>query len=123
MSVTIKAPAAAPETTTILPNPQLADVENSQKSLFIKRAMDGTKRTYIRKTPNRLLTYTFRLQRAKILELEEFVRSYHSQSILMENHKGESWTVVFVSNPFEFGIDRRGNDGVITLNLEGIKNA
>ncbi len=123
MSVTIKAPAATPETTTILPNPELADVENSQKSLFIKRAMDGTKRTYVRRNPNRLLTYTFRLQRLKMLELEEFVRSYHSQSILMENHKGESWTVVFVSNPFEFGIDRRGNDGVITLNLEGIKNA
>ena len=123
MSVTIKAPANSPETTTILPNPELADVENSQKSLFFKKAMDGTKRTYVRKTSNRLLTYTFRLQRAKILELEEFFRSYHSQTILMDNHKGESWTVSFVSNPFEFGIDRRGNDGVITINLEGIKNA
>lgn len=123
MSVTLRAPAASPETTSILPNPQLADVENSQKQLFFKRAMDGTKRTYVRKTENRLLTYTFRLQRAKMLEVEEFVRSYHSQSILMTNHKGESWTVSFTSNPFEFGIDRRGNDGVVTFNLEGIKNA
>ena len=123
MSVTIKAPADSPETTTILPNPELADVENSQKSLTIKRAMDGTKRTYVRLTSNRLLTYTFRLQRAKMLELEEFVRAYHSQSIFMINHKNEQWVVRFVSNPFEFGIDRRGNDGVITLNLEGVKNA
>ena len=123
MSVILKAPAASPETTSILPNPELADVENSQKQLFIKRAMDGTKRTYVRRSPNRLLTYTFRLQRAKLLEVEEFVRSYHSQSILMINHKGENWTVSFVSNPFEFGIDRRGNDGVITFNLEGIQNA
>ncbi len=123
MTVTMQAPANSPETTSIFPNPELADVENSQKGLFLKRAMDGTKRTYVRRTPNRLLTYTFRLQRAKMLELEEFVRAYHSQTILMLNHKGESWTVVFVSNPFEFGIDRRGNDGVITLNLEGIKNA
>ncbi len=123
MTVIFRAPAASPETTSILPNPQLADVENSQKQLFIKRAMDGTKRTYVRKTANRLLTYTFRLQRGKLLEVEEFVRAYHSQSILMTNHKGESWTVSFVSNPFEFGIDRRGNDGVITFNLEGIENA
>lgn len=121
--VLLQAPANSPETTTILPSPELADVENSQKSLTIKRAMNGEKRTYVRRSPNRLLTYTFRLQRLKLLELEEFVRSYHSESILMINHKDELWTVRFVSNPFEFGIDRRGNDGVITLNLEGIKNA
>ena len=123
MSVIIKAPALSPETTTVLPNPELADVENSQKSLFIKRAMTGKKRTYVRRNPNRLLTYTFRLQRLKMLELEAFVRAYHDQEIWMTNHKGEMWNVQFVSNPFEFGIDRRQNDGVITLNLEGIKSA
>ncbi len=123
MTVILKAPAISPETVTILPNPELADVENSQKSLFIKRAMDGTKRTYVRRSPNRLLTYVFRLQRLKMLELEAFVRSYQSQGIWMTNHKGEMWTVQFVSNPFEFGIDRRQNDGVITLNLEGFKSA
>ncbi len=121
--VVLQAPANTPETTTILPSPELADVENSQKGLTIKRAMDGTKRTYVKRSANRLLTYTFRLQRLKMLELEEFVRAYHSQPIFMTNHKDEQWTVRFVSNPFEFGIDRRGNDGVITLNLEGIKNA
>ncbi len=123
MTVIIKAPALSPETTTILPNPELADVENSQKSLFIKRAMDGTKRTYVRRSSNRLLTYTFRLQRLKMLELEAFVRVYHNQEIWMTNHKGESWNVSFVSNPFEFGIDRKDNDGVITINLEGFKSA
>lgn len=123
MTVILRAPALSPETTSVLPNPELADVENSQKSLFIKRAMDGTKRTYVRKSPNRLLTYTFRLQRPKLLELEAFIRAYHSQKILMTNHKGEVWNVFFTSNPFEFGIDRIDNDGVITLNLEGIKSA
>ncbi len=122
MSVTLKAPASSPETTTILPNPQVADVENSQKQLTMKRAMDDTTRTYVKRTPTRLLTYTFRLSRLKMIEMQEFVRSYHSSSILMENHKGETWTVNFVSNPFDFGIDGADNEGVLTINLEGVNN-
>lgn len=106
------------QTTTVLPNPQDADTENGVHSLDMKRAMDGTKYTYVKSTDRRRLTYEFRLTRMKALELRAFILAYYDSDIKMTNHKDEVWEVKFVNNPFE--LSTSGRDSVsIQLVFEG----
>lgn len=120
--IQLKAPHPELETTSILPNPQMSDVENHQTELSIKRSMNNTKRTYIKRSPRRLLTYEFILTRQKALELRAFIELYYYSRIVLINHKDEEWVVSLVNNPFEFNATFR-EYMTITLNFEGIQNA
>lgn len=109
---------SSPEHTLYLPNPELGDTENLQSTIEVKLALDGTRRTYVRSSDDRLLSYTFRLSRAKALELEVFIDNNHSRSFRLHNHKDEDWQVVFVTNPFDF-VDPRADETTINLQFQG----
>lgn len=109
-----------PEYTMYLPNPELGDTENNISDLQIKRAMDGTRRTFVRRNPDRLLSYTFRLHRMKAEELKQFVADNHSRKFTIVNHKDERWIVRFVSNPFDF-IQPRRDEITVNLQFQGVK--
>jgi hypothetical protein len=120
MGVKLEAPLPAIQTISFLPNPQKSDVENQLHKIDLKRAMDGTKYTYVKSNDRRRLTYEFRLTRMKGLELKAFLQSYYSSLIRMTNHKDEVWEVKVINNPFEFS---SLNQQVISiqLQLEGVK--
>lgn len=126
MSVLLQAPAPTIETTTTLPNPEFSDVENQQAEVEVRRSMNNTVRTYIKRKGRKALTYTFSLTRGKSLELRAFIEAYYSSEIYLTNHKDEKWFGNLTSNPFEFtgaGTHRTapGNEYVtITLNFEGV---
>lgn len=130
--ITLQAPYPALECTTLLPNPDFGDSENSTNSVDLKRAMDGTVYTYVRRTGNRQrLLFSFRLTRNKALELRAFIQAYYAQRIKMTDHEGREWLGNLVNNPFEFDTPQRaapaiapmprGEYQAITLEFEGVE--
>lgn len=118
--IILQAPWPKVETTTILRSPQFNDVQARQNTINIKRAMDGTKTTYVKTTNSRYkLTYQFLISRMKGLELRAFIQSYYGSKIKLVNHKGEIWIVNFISNPFAFETIGSPEDMTITLEFEG----
>ena len=113
----IAAPFEASQTTTILPNPSFGDQENLEVSLDQHRAMDGTIRTYISRGGRRRVVWTFTLDRKKGIELREFIFSYHSTEILIEDHNGRRWRGILANNPPELRMTARwGNSDDFTKN-------
>jgi hypothetical protein len=105
----------------LLPAPELDDKENSVSEMAVKRAMDGTVRTYVKKSPNRLLSYTFDLSREKGLELQAFLSTYNGNSIRLHNWKAEVWDTHLMTNPVNYTQNRKGPNVGVNLQFEGEK--
>ena len=105
----------------LLPAPELDDKENSLSEMAVKRAMDGTIRTYVKKSPNRMLSYTFDLSRAKGLELQAFLTAYNGNSIRLQNWKAEVWETHLMTIPVNYTQNRKGPNVGVNLQFEGIK--
>lgn len=127
MSFILQAPLPAIQTTSLLHSPLFSDSEAVRQSVGIKRAMDGTKFSYVKSNPRSKLNYSFTITRMKALELQAFIKVYYRADVRIVNHKGEVWDCNFTSNPFESTGNGRagglpGNEVVdITLEFEGIK--
>jgi hypothetical protein len=95
----------------------------------IKRAMDGTRYTYIKRKGGRKMQWTFKVTRNKGLELRAFIQSYFASVIIVTDHNERKWIGKFVNNPFEFDTPSRaapaiapmprGENQVITIEFEG----
>jgi hypothetical protein len=126
---TLQAPHPSLQTTTILPNPRLGDSESLRVGIAVKRAMDGTRYTYVKRKGGKKLQWTFKLTRNKGLELRAFIQSYFASTIVATDHNDRVWVGNFVNNPFEFDTPSRaapaispmprGESQVITLEFEG----
>lgn len=116
----------SPDEVIVLPAAQFADVERGESRVNIKRAMSGDRRTYKRETIASSLSYQFIIDRAKALELRQFILAANTKVLRMENWKGEYWTVVLTNNPFSFTEEGfwngdRGNKCSITLEFTGVR--
>jgi hypothetical protein len=128
---TFQAPYPALQTTSLFPNPDFGDSEGLAVSLSIKRAMDGTLYTYIKRKGRHALSWTFTLTRNKALELRAFIESYFASQIQVTDHTGRIWVGHFIRKPFEFRGERRaapaidpmprGEDYSITIEFEGVE--
>jgi len=125
--VLLMAPFPAVASSIILPPPEFDDKENNTSKVAIKRAMDGTTRTYVNRSATRVLSYTFDLTREKGLELEAFLSAYNGDKISLQNWKGELWEVHLLTNPLSFVQNRRSAPGGpsvgVNLQFEGKKVA
>ena len=129
MSFQLQAPHPSLQTTTILPNPKFGDGEGLRNEVKIKRAMDGTRYTYIKRKGGRKMQWTFKLTRNKGLELRAFVQSYFASVLVVTDHNDRVWIGNFINNPFEFDTPERaapaispmprGESQVITIEFEG----
>jgi hypothetical protein len=105
----LQAPYPTLQTLTVLPEPKFSDAMNLTDAVIVKRAMDGTRRTYVRtKGGRRRLKWTFQLTRNKGLELRAFIQSYFASKIYVLDHLGRNWVGYFTSNPFELDTPERG---------------
>ncbi len=122
--VLLQAPFELIQTSVIIPNPLLDDNQSLVSNLTLRRSMDNTVRTYVKKSPNSRLRYTFTLSRLKSLELEAFFDSYNGADIKMLNWKGEIWKVKLITNPVDFVQTRRaepnGDRTDVNVEFEGI---
>lgn len=126
---TLQAPHPGLQTTTIMPNPTFGDGESLRAEVTIKRTMDGTRYTYVKRKGGRKLQWTFRLTRNKGLEVRAFIQSYFASSVKVTDHTGRIWIGKFVNNPFEFATPSRaapaitpmprGETQTITIEFEG----
>jgi hypothetical protein len=95
----------------------------------MKRAMDGTRFTYIQRKGGRKLQWTFKLTRNKGLEVRAFIQSYFASTIKVIDHNDRVWIGHLTNNPFEFDTPSRaapaiapmprGENQVITIEFEG----
>jgi hypothetical protein len=129
---TFRAPLPALQATLLLPNPLFGDSEALTAAVEMKRAMNGTVRTYVKtKNGRRRLQWTFRMTRNKGLEMRAFLLRYFASEMLVEDHNGRTWRGTFVNNPFEFDTPRkagpaitpmpRGEQQEITVEFEGVE--
>lgn len=119
--IKLEAPYPAIVTTSFLPNPQLSNAESLTATLTMKRATDGTLRTYVKtKNGRRKMLWNFVLDRGKALELRAFVLSYHSSQLRVTDHEDRVWLGYIMNNPVEFDGAARGRVAV-TLEFEGIE--
>jgi len=126
---TLQAPHPSLQTTTILPNPRFGDSEGWRVEVIVKRAMDGTRYTYIKRKGGKKLQWTFKVTRNKGLELRAFIQSYFASTVVVTDHNDRKWIGKFVNNPFEFDTPSRaapaiapmprGESQVITIEFEG----
>lgn len=129
MSFTLEAPYPTIQTTSILPNPRFGDSEGLRAEVIVKRAMDGTRYTYVKRKSGRKMLWTFKMTRNKGLELRAFIQSYFASKIRVTDHNGRVWLGHFTNNPFEFDTPSRaapaispmplGESQVITIEFEG----
>jgi hypothetical protein len=115
MSVRLIAPLPSLQTTTVLPNPKLGDVEKKMHQIDIFRSINGTKRTSVKSNDRRQITYDFELDRMKAAELEAFIDAYFASKIRLVNHKNEVFDGYLMNNPFEFA---QGSRSGITVHLQ-----
>lgn len=114
-------------TQTYLPNPAFSDTAGTPHELNIKRSMTGVRRVYKKVAQTRRLNYNFRLTKPKALELRAFVEAYYDSEITLTNHKGETWLVKFVNQPFNFSATDRAKDVPggemvsVPLSFEGVQ--
>lgn len=131
---TIQAPHPSLQATTVLPNPEFSDSEALSDQVTVKRAINGTRYSYVkRRGGRRKLQWSFQLTRNKGLELRAFLQSYFASPIRLVDHHGRIWVGHFTNNPFEFeGAGRagpaihpmpRGENYTITLEFEGVEDA
>ena len=105
--MTLYAPWPGPTVIMKLPNPDLGDGRRPSSTVRLKRGMDGTIYTTVRKrTQSKLYRYSFTLTRLKSLEFLEFVRIYLGQNIRIV------WGTldivgVIKTNPTELSLDSR----------------
>jgi len=87
----------------VLPNPQFGDGEAPRETVELRRAMDGTAYTYVRRADGRReLDYQFSLTRMKALELIAFIRSYQSWPVQLTDHLAQVWVGNFTTDEADF---------------------
>jgi hypothetical protein len=125
--IKLEAPWPAPSVVTVMPNPQLSDVETRDQTVNRHRSMSNVLYSYAKDGGTSKLTYTFSVSRMKSLEVQAFVETMIGQQIKMTNHKNEVWFVYIDNNPFEASQSRRaggspGNEtDSISLSFVGVK--
>ncbi len=109
--IALRAPHPTHQTLMLLPNPQFGDGEAPRDTVQLRRAMDGTVYTYVRRTGGRReLNLEFLITRMKALELIEFIRSYQSWPIQLTDHLAQVWVGNITSDIVDMEMTARAPD-------------
>ena len=126
--IRLSAPYPMIETVTLLPNPSFGDSEALRDTVQMRRAMDGTSYSYVRRTGGRRqLQHEFTLTRMKALEVIAFIRSYQASKVELIDHFGQRWVGNFTLNPAELETVRRSASSpgrelvTFRMEFEGVK--
>jgi hypothetical protein len=119
MSFLLEGPFPALTTSTLMPSPLFSNTNATQHDINIKRANDGTVRTYVKNIPRRKLIWNFRLDREKGLELRAFLSTFFADKIKITDQDGTVWFGYLTNNPFEF--DTPGRAGRSESTISGVR--
>ena len=99
MSVKFSAPFPKLKVETTFPDPEFSDTRSSQARGETKRTMTGDIYTYGNESTKVNLRYRFLVTRQKDLELEEFLRVYHTAAWRIIDHRGDVWEAQLIGAP------------------------
>lgn len=126
--IRLSAPFPTIETVMQLPNPTFGDSEAPRDTVQVRRMMDGTAFSYVRRTGGRRqLQFDVRVTRLKALEFIAFVRAYQASQIRLEDHVGKVWVGNLTSNPIELETVSRNRtkpgfeNVVVRIEFEGVE--
>jgi hypothetical protein len=119
MSFLLEGPVPGLVTSTVLPSPLFSNSNAAQHDINVKRAIDGTRRTYVKSIPRRKLIWNFRLDREKGLELRQFLSVYFADQLKVTDQDGIVWFGYLTNNPFEF--DTPGRAGRSQSTIAGVR--
>jgi len=120
--ITLSAPSEAPETASLLKNPEFADEQALSIKMTHSMAMDGTFYSYIstKGVDERKLTFSFtKVHRAKCLEILAFLDKYAGGRIRLKDHNGVLWTVRLLTEPQELRVLYKMNHDDLVQRREG----
>jgi len=105
-----RAPYPGHKVTSTLPRHQFDDPRASEASVQIKRNMLGDVWTYKKSSDRTRLVLPFKLTREKSLELENFLKAYHSAHIHVTLFDGSEWDAELIGQPVvRTAVDRRAD--------------
>ena len=118
--IIIHAPYPNIQGVTILPNPEFGDTREPTSTVTVKKAVDGTLYTHIKRSTYVIFVWNFLLTRPKSLELRDFYANFLGKKCLVIDHENKSIIGYIMTNPIEFSIDRAGEMVPVTIEFKGI---
>jgi hypothetical protein len=115
--INISAPANAPESTILLPNPEWSDTITLPVEIRLKVMNDGTVYSYRSANTGTSYKWQFRLTRNKALELKDFVK-LHTDVIWRVIGFGVNGLFILTTNPFTLSNVARGSTPISSETTE-----
>jgi hypothetical protein len=119
MSVVFIAPHVVPETSITLPNPKLSNSEGLLNSLNLQRSMNGTRRTFVKVTPDVLLRMEFDLERTQVEMVYQFIKYYSNKEVRLIYFDGKTYRGYILSNPLQIQFKNATNSADVLIEFRG----
>ena len=118
------APANAPTCSILMPDPILTNTRGQVIDVNLRTSRDGTQYTYVRKGTEKTLSYTFEnMGRGKLVELQEFIKTFQGSKFRIEDHHQVFWIATLTPETIQTVMDRRAfpvlESGNVTLEFTG----
>ncbi len=101
-----------------LPNPEFGDSIGDKISINSKYTMTGDLYTHKKTNSLKKMLFSFQLPRGRALALIEFIKSYHSSKIKIEDHVDKIWSGYIITDPLPLETEV-GEYGSIEFEFEG----
>lgn len=113
----LEAPYPGIQVSTTLPNPTFNDSRTLEVAVSKRTAVDGTRRTYVKRKGRIKLQFTLFLTQEKTFELQNFIDQFAESLILLTDHLGQAWVVQW-TGPTELTIIWKTRDQRSEVPLE-----
>ena len=122
------APGLAPVASILLPDPVLANSRGQVISTNLRTSRDGTQYTYNRKNTDKVLNYDFEgVGRGKLVELQEFLKTYQGTQFRIQDHRNVMWLAYLTPESFNTVMSARAfpilETGTVSLSFVGAQYA
>lgn len=118
----LKAPYPASATICILPDPEFENSERLQDEIQLKKAMNGTRYTYVNTLTPHIFMWSFVLLHDKAVELLEFMEKYVADKWQVTMHDDQIIEGYLLTNPSTVSMNGRAvygtNTEYATVSLE-----
>ncbi len=101
-----------------LPDPEFGDSIGNKVQIESQYTMTGDLYTHKKTNDSKKMLFSFDLPRGRALALIEFIKSYISSKVKIEDHVGKIWSGYIITNPLPLETNV-GEYGSIEFEFEG----
>lgn len=113
--VTITAPYPQLYVTINLPDPEYGDSIGNPVNMVTKYTMTGDLYTHKKTNNHKKIIFNFELNRNRAAALIEFIKSYLSSKVKINDHTGKIWLGYILTDPIPF---ETNNGEVVSVEFE-----